>query len=383
MDGQQGLLSDSALDNLEQDQLGYSSFAENIAETITSRTPVDEFVVGIYGQWGSGKSTVLNFVEQNLKDYDDSPVVIRFNPWWFSGQADLINKFFSQFRAGLDLEDDRFDNVREKIATLSRGVSKLPVEAAGVPVSPIAEFVANTAETDEPELNEVKESISESLRESDQQIVVFIDDIDRLTNEEIRQMFRLVKSVADFPNVTYVLAFDRDVVVEALEEGKRGVQDGDEYLEKIVQLSQHMPIPADNSLHVFFTNRLEAIVGEDDVTFNENHWQTVYRNGIDPLIGTPRSAIRLTNAVKTSYDALGKEVNYVDLIAVETLRIHFNDIYEKVRENKMRFTERSHPRQEKTQITTSCGRITTNRLIPQKCCCRTYFRDTPMRSSAL
>lgn len=347
MNRQQGLLSDSALENLEQDQFGYSSFAENIADTISIRTPADEFVVGIYGQWGAGKSTVLNFVEQNLEERSDSPVVIRFNPWWFSGQPDLINKFFSQFRAGLDLEDNRFDNIREKIATLSRGVSKLPAEAVGVPISPVAKGVADVTETDEPELGEVKESISEALRESDQQIVVFIDDIDRLTNDEIRQMFRLVKSVADFPNVTYVLAFDRDVVVEALEEGERGVQNGDRYLEKIVQLSQHMPIPADNSLHVFFTNRLDAIVGEDEVTFNKTHWQTVYRHGIDPLIETPRSAIRLTNAVKTSYGAIGDEVNYVDLIAIETLRIHFNDIYEKIRENKTRFTVRNHPNQGK------------------------------------
>lgn len=345
MNGQQELLSDSALENSEQDQLGYSSFAKNIADTISTRTPTDEFVVGIYGQWGSGKSTVLNFVEQHLEERSDPPVVIRFNPWWFSGQADLINKFFSQFRAGLDLEDNRFANIREGIATLSRGVSKLPLEAYGVPISAVAEGVADVAETDAPELSEVKESISEDLRESDQQIAVFIDDIDRLTNDEIRQMFRLVKSVADFPNVTYVLAFDRDVVVEALEEGERGVQDGDEYLEKIVQLSQHMPVPADNSLHVFFTNRLDAIVGEDEVTFNETHWQTVYRHGIDPLIETPRSAIRVTNAVKTAYDALGKEVNYVDLIAVESLRIYFNDIYEKIREDKSKFIVRNHPSQ--------------------------------------
>jgi len=345
MDGQQRLLSDSALEKPEQDQFGYSSFAKNIADTIATRTPVDEFVVGIYGQWGSGKSTVLNFVGENLEERNDPPIVIRFNPWWFSGQADLISKFFSQFRAGLELEGDRFENVRDGIATLSRGVSRIPGEAFGVPISQLANIVEGVAEPDEPELGEVKESISKELRESSQQIVVFIDDIDRLTNNEIRQMFRLVKSVADFPNVTYVLAFDRDVVVDALEDGERGVQDGSEYLEKIVQLSQHMPIPADNSLHVFFTNRLDAIVGEDEVTFNETHWQTVYRHGIDPLIETPRSAIRLTNAVKTSYDALGDEVNYVDLIAIETLRIHFNGIYEKIRENKTKFTVRNHRNQ--------------------------------------
>ena len=65
--------------------------------------------------------------------------------------------------------------------------------------------------------------IIKKLKDEKIKIIVSIDDIDRLSDEEIVAVFQLVKSLADFPNTIYVLAFDYDVVVRAL--GK--VQHGD------------------------------------------------------------------------------------------------------------------------------------------------------------
>ena len=347
-DRSEDLTADSALQNPSEDKLGYSDFAAHISDTISGWTPEEEFVVGIYGEWGTGKSTILNFVEYELENQDNPPVIIRFNPWWFSGQPDLIDKFFSQLRTGLGT-DEKYEDLRNRIASLSKTISKVPFsKLTGVPAGSIFGAAADYISVDDENIGELKAAISEDLREIDQPIVVFIDDIDRLTTDEIRQMFRLVKSVADFPNVIYVLAFDREIVSDALEAGDRGVQDGDEYLEKIIQLPQHVPIPQEGSLDQFFTNRLDAIVGEDEIVFDESHWQSVYGKGISPLINTPRDAIRVANAVKTAYRALRHEVNYVDLIAIETLRIHFDEVYDEVR-NRMRFTNRQRMSQSKDE----------------------------------
>ena len=340
-DWNRNLTADSALQTPKEDKLGYSDFAAHISNTISGWTPNEEFVVGVYGEWGAGKSTILNFVEYELRSQDNPPIIIRFNPWWFSGQDDLIDKFFSQLRTGLGA-DGEYEDIRNKIASLSQNISKVPFsKLTGVPAGPVIGAAADFISTDDKNIGELKNAISENLREIDQPIVVFIDDIDRLTTDEIRQMFRLVKSVADFPNVIYVLAFDRDIVSDALEAKERGgVRNGDEYMEKIIQLPQHVPIPQEGSLDQFFTNRLDAIVGDDEIVFDGSNWQPVYEKGIFPLINTPRDAIRLTNAVKTAYQALRHEVNYVDLIAIETLRIHFNGLYDEVRTDKERFINR-------------------------------------------
>ncbi|QSG14361.1 KAP family P-loop NTPase fold protein [Halapricum desulfuricans] len=332
------LLSDSALDDPEEDQLGYADFAEKISNAIYSDIPSDEFVVGIYGQWGSGKSTIINFIEHELRQKDEPPIIVRFNPWWFSGQSDLIQKFFSQLSAGLEM-DDNFEEIRNKLSDYARGFSKIPLSTVGIPTEKPAEGLANLLETDPPDLDELKADISDALEEENQQIVVFIDDIDRLTQEEIRQMFRLVKSVADFPNIIYVLAFDQDVVTKALE-SNQGVNDGKEYLDKIIQLPQQVPLPEENALHFFLTERLDEILHSSDLYFDQSHWQEVYRKGIQPLIDTPRDAVRLSNAVYTTHLGLEDEVNFVDLVALETVRLYFSPVYEEIRSNPDRFVRK-------------------------------------------
>jgi len=335
------LRSDSALDNPNHDQLGYGHFAENIANTIYSRIPSNEFIIGIYGQWGSGKSTILNFIEYNLIQKENPPAITRFNPWWFSGQSDLIEKFFSQLGAGLDMGDE-YDEIRDKLSKLSGGLSRVPLSTiTGVPSGKLLAWVSDTIQSKNPDLEGLKDEISEALNELDQQIVVLIDDIDRLTESEIRQMFRLVKAVADFPNITYVLAFDQEVVIEALD-GEQGVGNGREYLNKIIQLPRHVPIPAEDSLNHFFTERLNGIVQDDDIMFDETIWQSVYSRGIQPLIQTPRDAIRLANAVDTSYQALGRDANFIDIVGIEALQIFHNPVYEKIRNNPPRYTSNIH-----------------------------------------
>ena len=91
-----GALSpDRPLQDPREDRLGYASFAEALANAIRSLGSPDGIVVGIYGAWGLGKTTALNFIEQYLipeKDRDQLDadlVVLRFNPWLFTGRLDL------------------------------------------------------------------------------------------------------------------------------------------------------------------------------------------------------------------------------------------------------------------------------------------------------
>ncbi len=337
------LLSDSSLEKPEEDQLGYDEFAKDIADSITSEVPGEEFIIGIYGPWGSGKSTALNFIEYYLEQSQEPPAVIRFNPWWFSGQTDLLERFFAQLESGLESEDG-FDKVRTQLSNFSSALSTVPLSAVtGVPSQRFLQYLARRLDPTPGNVEELKQNISDTLEETDRRIVIFLDDIDRLTEDEMAQMFRLVKSVADFPNVTYILAFDHDVVTNALEREKV-VQDGEEYLDKIIQLPQHLPIPEKGSLDQFFIDRLLQITGDRELEINENHWQNVYRDGILPTLNTPRDAIRLSNSVRSSFRKLENEVNFIDLVAVETLRIFYTNAYEYIREHPEEFTNKGRTR---------------------------------------
>jgi len=101
---QKQLSGDRPLKDPRDDRLGYATFARHIARSLCEMIPVDGLVVTIYGPWGCGKTTVLNFIEYYLKHNGQakSPEVIYFNPWWFSGSENLMRDFFNQVIASLD-----------------------------------------------------------------------------------------------------------------------------------------------------------------------------------------------------------------------------------------------------------------------------------------
>lgn len=325
------LSADRPLTDPGEDQLGYAPFARHLAESICTMSPSDGFVVGIYGPWGSGKSTLLEFVRYylNQKPSSKQPAVVTFNPWWFSGHEDLTIRFFDQMQATLSKWKSFQKHLTKNIATFAQIVSATPIPYAGA-----GKAVAKALDSGLPNVAETKESIRTQLRASKKRILVIIDDIDRLSAEEIRQLFRVIKAVADFPNVTYLVAFDKAVVVKAVEQ-MQGIS-GEAYLEKIVQVPFDLPLPDKISLRRLLFKHLDAVVaGTPDELFDQTYWGNVYWDGIDPFIETPRDIVRLVNSLRVTYSSplVKNEVNPVDFIAIEALRIFCPLLYDIIRKN--------------------------------------------------
>ena len=91
-------ISDPRLDVFDRE-----TFAHRIADTIGERNDPSSLVVGIYGPWGDGKTTVLNFIRGRLKDYP-SIICVSFNPWRMEGEQALLQGFFLTLAEVLDKE---------------------------------------------------------------------------------------------------------------------------------------------------------------------------------------------------------------------------------------------------------------------------------------
>ena len=103
-------------------------------------------------------------------------------------------------------------------------------------------------------------------------MLVVMDDVDRLTKEEIRTLFQLIKANADFPRVVYLLLFDRGVIEKALD--GEGGSSGREYLEKIVQAGFDLPRHDQADLDKMLCeglNRLLSFEGANR-TFDADRW---------------------------------------------------------------------------------------------------------------
>ena len=90
---------DLPIKKCEEDLLERGTFAETLAKAIASYYRNESLVVGIFGEWGSGKTSIINMIIEKLGEISDEnkpSIVIRFSPWNYSSQNGLINLFFKE-----------------------------------------------------------------------------------------------------------------------------------------------------------------------------------------------------------------------------------------------------------------------------------------------
>jgi len=319
----EALLADTPLTNPEDDRLGFAPFAENLAKAI-SKIETDECLVfSLYGPWGSGKTTCMYFVRHYINQLTKKPLVVEFNPWWFSGRGELLQQFLREFLVAL--------GKKKELKNVANSIGDLLVAASFVPYAKTAGALLKQFSKDKS-IVKIKEDIRKILLKSNNRFLIIIDDIDRLTPEEIRSLFCVIKAIADFPKTSYLLAFDKKIVIEALD--RQNKKRGEDYLEKIVQVPFDLPKTEKTRLNRLFTEKLNTILSDiDPELFDQQYWGNVFIDGIEHYIDTVRNVKRLTNALKISYPAVKGEVNPIDFTAIETIRIFRSEIYHLIRGN--------------------------------------------------
>jgi len=198
--------------------------------------------VGVVGPWGSGKTSIVNMIRQSL-EVEPAIAIVEFNPWIFSGTDELVESFFRELSAQMRLKEPKIAAIAETVDTygdLLSPASALPVVGAWLDrVRGSAKALKVFQEKRKGSIAQQRDMLAKELAGLLRPIVVVIDDIDRLESSEIRDIFKLVRLTASFPNVVYLLAFDRARVEDAL---LQSGFDGRAYLEKIMQLGVDLPI---------------------------------------------------------------------------------------------------------------------------------------------
>jgi hypothetical protein len=315
------------------DLLGRLPFAERIASLIAARNAAESLVIAIYGPWGDGKTSVVNFVEDCLKD-SATVIFIKFNPWIVDDRNALLRSFFETIATTLG---EKLATRGQELAGALRKYSGYLAPLAGPAAGPMNALERTSAAVSTRKIEDDKRRISRLLAHANKRVVVAIDDIDRLERSEIAELLKLVRLVADFERTVYLLAFDRRVVADALSERYPGGEDqGTSFLEKIVQVPLLLPPPEGDSLEQLTLETLQNVLASAGVTLNDEENSELglrFRDGISAGIGTPRAAIQFANAVAFALPMLKGEANTVDVISIEALRSAYPKVHEFVRDN--------------------------------------------------
>jgi KAP-like P-loop domain-containing protein len=140
------LLHDAAISLPDEDLLGRKNFAKFLAKAIMTMPTEEGFVIGLQGGWGTGKSSILNLVrhyvehtaELSLPGKPSAPVIVRFNPWWFTGSDQLIQQFFKQISKNLGQTNlpSRLKKLGGRLETF--GAALKPLQFVPLPTAVVA-----------------------------------------------------------------------------------------------------------------------------------------------------------------------------------------------------------------------------------------------------
>lgn len=327
--------SDSPIHEQEQDRFSRWSFSERVAQVISKRSDPSSIVIGLYGIWGDGKTSVLNFIEKSLES-DENVICIKFNPWRFGTEDELLTGFFFDIAealdAGLIKTGDKLKDFLKKAAPGAGAI--MGAKGAG---DAVGAFISGS------DINELKKRIESELESAQRRVLILIDDVDRLEKTEIHALFRLVKLTADFKYTSYILAFDKDVVAASLQDRYSSTSEnaGEAFLEKIIQVPLHLPTVEKQVLREFCFQGVDEAIDIAEVTLSQQQVQEFVRDfssAFDDCLTTPRKAKLYGNTLMFSLPILQGEVNPVDLMLLEGIRVFCPSLYEVLRVNKDLFT---------------------------------------------
>ena len=245
--------SDSYLENIREDKLNREAEMKNfvsLLEELPDRQK-SSFVIGISGSWGYGKTSFVQMAKSYLLK---NSIIVEFNPWISSGTSNLTEDFFKT----LDDEISKYIQTRNTILRYGKSLSKIGNS------SNLFKFSEDLMFSDPP-LKERFNQVSSLINKLDKRVFVLIDDLDRLDNSEVFEVLRLVRNTASFPNFIFIMAYDRNYLINALTNLK--LFNPGKYLEKIIQFEIVLPRISSQLI----TNRLAEIInsGIDKIFENQ------------------------------------------------------------------------------------------------------------------
>jgi hypothetical protein len=274
-------------------QLGFGSYAAALAAAICGGTP-PQFTVGIYGPWGSGKSSLLNAVARRLSE-EPEVITVFFDAWRYEQAPHIVVPLMNAIYSQISKQDN--SKLAEKVKTALLSIVKSVTISLG-PVSISGkDLVSEEATASYLDTVYVKpfadmRAIGDSL--GDRRIVVLIDDLDRCSSGKVVALLEAINLVMDVPGFVFALALDYDVLVKAVSE-RYPHASGHVFIEKMVQVPFRVPrldLPSEgflNSLIPEWLKRSESLPdGFEDI---------VRDVAVLGLEANPRQIKRLINSV--------------------------------------------------------------------------------------
>ena len=329
-------LDDLPLRGSDKDILGRKAFEDRVLHLIDNASTEDgaQFI-GLWGRWGIGKTSCMNRVEDRIRKRPlwRRAIFVHFDLLQYSGRGDLLAALFDVIA---DSGWMKFYGVSGVSGALgSRMVADRLLKAPTIRhwSYDMLRFLLYVFSSQE----HIQASLARKLKGIKRQVVVVVDDLERLPKDEVCAVMRMLKSVGNLPYVTYVILASEPYLAAALgsmvsSDSGKNVDVGREYLRKLVPDSMELPDINDKGV-------LERHLSNEIGKFARLYWCKfdVLESSfffVQKMIDTVRDVKQLVNAVhsaleeqKIKNDGIGVSVNLEDLVVLQAVRLKWPDFY--------------------------------------------------------
>lgn len=309
-------ISDDPILLKTDDKLEYDKRATTIVEYLERSNFKNSFTIGIVGPWGNGKSSLISLIEEKLDETTiENTIHLKFLPYLNHSETDIISEFFKQLSTEINKYSGRlsnqFLNYSDKLLKLynNRSISDF--------------FKSNSNIFSDSSSYDTYKRINETLNQLNKKFIIFIDDLDRLSNNEVLQVLKLVRNTANFKNFIFLIALDKDYVLSSLLE-KNDIADHT-FVDKFFQLEVYLPEIDKSQLKTDFIGLLKKTDLGFEVDFISNVEKCIYRqdNLFDEYVSNYRGVKRLVNQLVFDFKLLPDELDTNDFLNFTYLKMTF------------------------------------------------------------
>ena len=333
--------------DVDYDLFDRSKIINRLYDSIVHCQPESSYVISLEGEWGCGKTTIINNVKKLLKkkagERDDIIIIDDFDPWLFGSQEALLLAMYDTLfqRLGLHYSPLRSNFIAKSI---------IQTVSEHYPAGGLLYGLYHNESKQGDDVQVLKKRISACIRTSNKKVVFFIDNLDRAADSNVVFLFKLISIVFDLPGVVYVLSFERERINSIL---KTTSELDSRFTEKIIQQEITVPVISEEKTKSIYSvctcNIIEAygICGKELLSLAPAVKYIISQTS------NIRMFKRVLNSVFPAVFCDKTILNKSDLLAIEAIRFFDFDLYTTIFENKEFFV--SHGKSQEEQISISFG----------------------------
>lgn len=308
------LIGDEAVN---YDLLERNKVISQITNTIINCNNDSKFVMSLKGEWGSGKTTILNNVKTNLKN-ENLIFIDNFEPWIYGDNKSLLVAFFDIIMKNINCgfrinEVNKFTKTYLKTITTNIGFS----------TDNLFENATN--------VNRIKEIINNYLESNNKKIVLVLDNLERCSSDNILFILKIIHNLFDFKRIIYVLSFDELAMKKHF---NSNLNIDYSYLEKIVQLEFSVPKLDENVLHDVVSKCLSNYLKHSKLIVSNNEQNEIIKI-ITKNIKDLRDFKRIINSTFNASFNNMKDLNSVDMLFIETISMKNPELWSEINANSI------------------------------------------------